>query len=362
MLEPAVCFLQGMETQKGDQMRYLVTGGAGFIGSNFIRFLFNKYGDDAQVVNLDKLTYAGIRENLAEFEGKPNYRFQQGDIARPEDAAEAYRGVDGSGVDVVVNFAAETHVDRSLMEAGTFIETDVHGVLVLLEEARKHAPKLKKFIQISTDEVYGSIDEGSFTEMDPMNPRNPYSASKAGGDRMAFAYSQTYGMPVVITRASNNFGPYQYPEKLIPLFVTNAIDDVPLPLYGDGRNVRDWLWADDHCAAVDFLIDRGEPGEVYNVGGGNERENREVTQKILELVGKPPTLVRHVADRQGHDRRYSLDSSKLARLGFQASTDFDAALEKTVRWYVENQSWWRSIKEKSAEYKAYYAKQYETRG
>jgi dTDP-glucose 4,6-dehydratase len=343
-------------------MRYLVTGGAGFIGSNFIRFLFNKYGSDAQVLNLDKLTYAGIRENLAEFEGKPNYKFLQGDIATPADVAEAYRGVDGSGIDVVVNFAAETHVDRSLMEAGTFIETDVHGVLVLLEEARKHAPNLKRFIQISTDEVYGSIESGSFRESDPLRPRNPYSASKAGGDRMAYAYAETYGMPVVITRASNNFGPYQYPEKLIPLFVTNAIDDKPLPLYGDGKNVRDWLWVDDHCAAVDFLIEKGERGEVYNVGGGNERENRDITRQILEILGKPESLIKPVADRQGHDRRYSLDASKLAALGFTPKMNFEDGLRKTVQWYIDNEPWWRAIKEKSAEYAAYYAKQYSGKG
>jgi dTDP-glucose 4,6-dehydratase len=342
-------------------MRYLVTGGAGFIGSNFIRFIFDKYGDDAQVVNLDKLTYAGIRENLAEYEGKKNYRFVQGDIAKPSEVAEAYKGVDGSGVDVVVNFAAETHVDRSLMEAGTFIETDVQGVLVLLEEAKKHAPNLKRFVQISTDEVYGSIDDGSFTESDPLNPRNPYSASKAGGDRMAYAYAQTYGMPVIITRASNNFGPFQYPEKLIPLFVTNAIDDQPLPLYGDGKNVRDWLYVEDHCAAIDFLIERGQSSEVYNIGGGNERENREITQRILELTGKPDTLIRRVADRQGHDRRYSVDTSKLQNLGFKMTTDFDEALERTVKWYLSNEAWWRAIKERSAEYKAYYEKQYANR-
>jgi dTDP-glucose 4,6-dehydratase len=342
-------------------MRYLVTGGAGFIGSNFVRYLFNKYGDDAQVVNLDKLTYAGIRENLAEYEGKANYRFLHGDIAKPEDVAEAYKGVDGSGVDVVVNFAAETHVDRSLMEAGTFIETDVHGVLVLLEEARKHAPNLKRFVQISTDEVYGSIDEGSFNETDPLNPRNPYSASKAGGDRMAYAYSQTYGLPVIVTRASNNFGPWQYPEKLIPLFVTNAIDDLPLPLYGDGRNVRDWLYVDDHCAAVDFLIEHGVNGETYNIGGGNERENREITQKILELTNKPDTLIKRVADRQGHDRRYSIDMSKVESMGFRCATNFDDALRRTVQWYVENEPWWRAIKERSAEFKAYYEKQYAAR-
>jgi len=342
-------------------MRYLVTGGAGFIGSNFIRFLFNKYGDDAQVVNLDKLTYAGIRENLAEYEGKSNYRFVHGDIAKPEEAAEAYKGVDGSGVDVVVNFAAESHVDRSLIEAGTFIETDVHGVLVILEEARKHAPKLQRFIQVSTDEVYGSIEHGSFTESDPLNPRNPYSASKAGGDRMAFAYGQTYEMPVIVTRASNNFGPYQYPEKLIPLFVTNAIDDKPLPLYGDGRNVRDWLFVDDHCAAIDFLIECGTNGETYNIGGGNERENREITSKILEITGKPDSLIKPVADRQGHDRRYSISSKKLEDLGFRFRAAFEEALERTVRWYMENELWWRAIKDRDSEFKAYYQKQYGAR-
>jgi dTDP-glucose 4,6-dehydratase len=339
-------------------MKYLVTGGAGFIGSNFIRYLFKRYGEKAQVVNLDKLTYAGIRENLAEYEGRPNYRFQHGDIANPADVAEAYRGVDGGGIDVVVNFAAETHVDRSLMEAGTFIETDVHGVLVLLEEARKHAPSLKRFVQISTDEVYGSIDKGSFNETDPLNPRNPYSASKAGGDRMAYAYAQSYGVPVIVTRASNNFGPYQYPEKLIPLFVTNAVDDQPLPLYGDGRNIRDWLFVDDHCAAIDFLIENGQVGETYNIGGGNERENREVTAGVLKLLKKPETLIRKVPDRQGHDRRYSLDTGKLEKLGFKVHTDFDEALQRTVTWYVENEPWWRAIKERNAEYKEYYAKQY----
>jgi dTDP-glucose 4,6-dehydratase len=341
-------------------MRYLVTGGAGFIGSNFVRHLFNKYGDDAQVVNLDKLTYAGIRENLAEYEGKSNYRFVHGDIAKPEDVAEGYKGVDGSGIDVVVNFAAETHVDRSLMEAGTFIETDVHGVLVLLEEARKHAPRLRRFIQVSTDEVYGSIETGSFTESDALNPRNPYSASKSGGDRMAYAYGQTYGLPVIVTRASNNFGPYQYPEKLIPLFVTNAIDDLLLPLYGDGRNVRDWLFVNDHCAAIDFLIEHGSNGETYNIGGSNERENREITKKILEITGKPDSLIKPVADRQGHDRRYSISSAKIEALGFRFSADFDAALERTVRWYIENESWWRAIKDRNPEFKAYYKKQYKS--
>jgi dTDP-glucose 4,6-dehydratase len=342
-------------------MRYLVTGGAGFIGSNFIRFLFKKYGDDASVVNLDKLTYAGIRENLAEYEGKKNYRFVHGDIAKPEDVAEAYKGVDGSGVDVVVNFAAESHVDRSIDDAAEFVETDVRGVLVLLEHARRAKLDLKRFVQISTDEVYGSIENGSFTETDPLQPRNPYSASKAGGDRMAYAYAQTYGMPVIVTRASNNFGPYQYPEKLIPLFVTNALDDLSLPLYGDGKNIRDWLFVDDHCAAIDFLIEHGTNSEVYNIGGGNECENREITHKILALVNKPESLIKPVGDRQGHDRRYSLDTKKLEALGFKCDTNFDAALERTVKWYVDNEPWWRAIKERSAEYRAFYEKQYANR-
>ncbi|MBW3672111.1 MAG: dTDP-glucose 4,6-dehydratase [Acidobacteria bacterium] len=339
-------------------MRYLVTGGAGFIGSNFIRYIFDKYGDAAQIVNLDKLTYAGNRENLVEFEGSSNYRFVHGDIADPEIVAEAYSGTDGSGVDVVVNFAAETHVDRSLVEAASFIETDVKGVLVLLEEARRLAPNLKRFVQISTDEVYGSIDEGSFTETHTLQPRNPYAASKAGGDRMAYAYAETYELPVIVTRASNNFGPYQYPEKLIPLFVTNAIDEQPLPLYGDGRNVRDWLFVKDHCAAIDFLIEKGERGEVYNIGGGNEAENRDITRRILQLLDKPESLIRQVPDRQGHDRRYSIDTSKLAKLGFRCEHDFEQALEKTVSWYRNNETWWRTIKEKSEDFKQWYAKQY----
>lgn len=339
-------------------MRYLVTGGAGFIGSNFIRYIFEKYGDEAQVVNLDKLTYAGIRENLAEYENRANYRFVHGDIASPEDVADAWTGIDGNGIDVVVNFAAETHVDRSLMEAGSFIQTDVYGVLVLLEEARRHPGTLKRFVQISTDEVYGSIDSGSFSELDPLNPRNPYSASKAGGDRMAYAYAETYGLPVIVTRASNNYGPYQYPEKLIPLFVTNAIDDMPLPLYGDGKNVRDWLYVEDHCAGVDFLIEHGVNGQTYNIGGGNELENRDITRMILGHLNKPESLIKHVADRQGHDRRYSLDTNKLTRMGFKPSVDFEEGLRRTVEWYRSNEEWWRAIKEKSDDFKKYYAEQY----
>ncbi|HEY3170159.1 MAG TPA: dTDP-glucose 4,6-dehydratase [Thermoanaerobaculia bacterium] len=333
-------------------MKVLVTGGCGFIGSNFIRHLFGSRGDGVFVVNLDKLTYAANPANLADVRRRPNYRFIQGDIADPEVVRVAM-----DGCDAVVNFAAETHVDRSLSGDASFIETDVRGVFVLLEEARRRGG-VRKFIQISTDEVYGSIPSGSFHEESPLNPRNPYSASKAGGDRLAYSYWASYRLPVVITRASNNYGPYQYPEKLIPLFVTNAIDDHPLPLYGDGRNVRDWLYVKDHAAAIDFLLEAGEPGETYNIAGGNEAENIEITRKVLALLGKPESLIRFVDDRPGHDRRYSLDAGKLARLGFASATDFDAGLAETVRWYREREDWWRPIKEKDVAYREYYRSQY----
>jgi len=263
------------------------------------------------------------------------------------------------GCDAVVNFAAETHVDRSLLGDASFIETDVRGVFVLLEEARRRG--VRRFVQISTDEVYGSIASGSFTEESPLNPRNPYAASKAGGDRLAYSYWASYGVPVVVTRASNNYGPYQYPEKLIPLFATNAIDDMPLPLYGDGRNVRDWLFVRDHAAAIDFLLDAGEPGETYNIAGGNEAENISITRRVLAELGKPETLVRFVDDRPGHDRRYSLDASKLARLGFSPVTAFEAGLVETVRWYRDHEAWWRPIKDRDAAYRDFYRSQYEQR-
>jgi dTDP-glucose 4,6-dehydratase len=294
-------------------VKVLVTGGCGFIGSNFVRRLFEARGDRVSVVNLDKLTYAANPANLADVAGRPNYRFLQGDIVDPDVVRVAM-----DGCDAVVNFAAETHVDRSLLGDASFIETDVRGVFVLLEEARRQG--VRKFIQISTDEVYGSITQGSFHEESPLHPRNPYAASKAGGDRLAYSYFASYRLPVVITRASNNYGPYQYPEKLIPLFVTNAIDGQPLPLYGDGRNVRDWLYVEDHAAAIDFLLDAGEPGETYNIAGGNEAENIDITRRVLELLGRPDSLIRFVDDRQGHDRRYSLDAGKLARLGYRTST------------------------------------------
>jgi dTDP-glucose 4,6-dehydratase len=332
-------------------VKVLVTGGCGFIGSNFVRRLFEARGERVSVVNLDKLTYAANPANLADVTGRPNYRFLQGDIVDPEVVRVAM-----DGCDAVVNFAAETHVDRSLLGDASFIETDVRGVFVLLEEARRQG--VRKFIQISTDEVYGSIAEGSFHEESPLHPRNPYAASKAGGDRLAYSYFASYRLPVVITRASNNYGPYQYPEKLIPLFVTNAIDGQPLPLYGDGRNVRDWLYVKDHAAAIDFLLDAGEPGETYNIAGGNEAENIDITRKVLELLGRPESLIRFVDDRQGHDRRYSLDAGKLARLGYRSATPFEEGLAETVRWYREREDWWRPVKERDAAYREFYRTQY----
>jgi len=329
----------------------LVTGGAGFIGSCFVRYLLRAY-PSTQVVVLDKLTYAGNLTNLREVEDHARYRFVRGDIADSNLVNELIEQVDA-----VVNFAAETHVDRSLIEAGSFISTDVYGTYVLLEAARKAGSK--RFLQVSTDEVYGSVAVGSSRETDQLDPRSPYSASKAGGDLMARAYFSSYGLPVVITRGSNTFGPHQYPEKLIPLFVTNALDDLPLPLYGDGQNVRDWLYVLDHCSAIDLVLRRGQPGEVYNVGGGNERTNLELTERILGLLGKPRSLVKYVADRPGHDRRYSLDSAKLRALGWSPRRSFEQALDETVRWYVENEWWWRPLK--SGEYAEYYRRNYGNR-
>ncbi len=333
--------------------RILVTGGCGFIGSNFVRHMLAS--DPAvEIVNLDALTYAGRLENLEDVAEDPRYTFIHGDICDPEAVTRAM-----DGCDVVVNFAAETHVDRSLLSAGHFIQTDCYGVWVLLEEARRRG--IERFVQISTDEVYGSIASGSFDEQTPLMPRNPYAASKAGGDRIAYSFWASFGVPVIITRASNNYGPYQYPEKLIPLFVTNALVDRELPLYGDGGNIRDWLYVGDHCSAIAFLIEHGTPGEVYNIAGGNERANIEITKKILEILGKPEDLIRFVADRPGHDRRYSLDGSKLAALGWTPQTVFEEALERTVRWYVDHPQWWRPIREHDEEFARYYETQYGAR-
>jgi len=331
--------------------RILVTGGAGFIGSNFARHLAARRPDWEMVV-LDKLTYAGRRENLADLEGRPGFSFVQGDIADRGAVAAVL-----PGCHYVVNFAAETHVDRSLYDAGSFIQTDVYGAFVLLEEARR-ARDLKMFVQISTDEVYGSVESGSSRETDALMPRNPYSASKAGGDRLAYSYFATYGLPVIVTRASNNYGPYQYPEKVIPLFVTHALDDIPVPLYGDGLNVRDWLHVDDHCRAVDLLLESGRPGETYNIGGGNEVRNIDLTRRILELVGRPESLIRPVADRPGHDRRYSLDCAKLRDMGWAPQVPFEDGLRRTVEWYRANEAWWRPIKEESPAFRDHYQKHY----
>ncbi len=332
----------------------LVTGGAGFIGSNFVRWAIKAH-PDWHVTTLDKLTYAGRLENLRELDGHPRHRFVKGDIADQSVAAPLVHEAE-----IVVHFAAETHVDRSIQGAGDFIHTDVFGTFVLLEAART-SKSLRRFVQISTDEVYGSVPTGHSRETDELRPRNPYAASKAGADRLAYSYWATYGVDVVITRASNNYGPNQFPEKVIPLFITNAIDQRPLPLYGDGLNVRDWLHVDDHCRAIDVAIARGESGEVYNIGGGNEVRNVDLTHRILQLADRPATLITPVADRPGHDRRYALDTTKLRGLGWAPSVAFDDGLASTVAWYRENEDWWRPIKEQDPAFKAYYQAQYGSR-
>ena len=329
-------------------MRLVVTGGAGFIGSNFVRFMLRRY-DDLEVVNLDKLTYAGNLENLRDVEDDARYTFVKGDIC---DAAVVRAALQGA--DAVVNFAAETHVDRSISGPQDFISTDVLGTHTLLEAVRELA--IARYVQISTDEVYGSTETGSFTEESDLAPSSPYSASKAGADLLVLAYHRTYGAPVLITRSSNNFGPWQYPEKIIPLFIINAIDDQALPVYGDGLNVRDWLYVDDNCAGIDAVLRKGVEGEVYNVGGGNEVKNLALTRQILELLGKSPELIRFVADRPGHDRRYSIDCGKLQALGWRPATPFETGLERTVSWYRDNPPWWRKIK--SGEWREYYEQQY----
>jgi dTDP-glucose 4,6-dehydratase len=332
----------------------LVTGGAGFIGSNFVHYLAANH-PEWNVANLDKLTYAGNLENLTGIEAGPCYRFVKGDIADRETVASL---VEES--DFVVNFAAETHVDRSIQDAGEFILTDVYGTFVLLEAFRS-ASRPKRFIQISTDEVYGAIATGSALETDPLAPRNPYAASKAGADRLAYSYFVTYDVPVIVTRASNNYGPRQYPEKVIPLFVTNAIEDKPLPLYGDGLQVRDWLHVEDHCRAIDLLLQEGVAGETYNIGGGHELPNIELTGRVLDLLGKPRTLITHVTDRPGHDRRYSLDTTKLRGLGWSPRVSFDEGLAATVEWYRSNPGWWQRIKNHSDEFRRFHDKHYAQR-
>ena len=335
--------------------RFMITGGAGFIGSNFTRYLLQCY-PDYYVLVLDKLTYAGNLDNLADvaedFGGR--YAFVQGDIC---DAAVVRAALAEHEIDTIVNFAAESHVDRSIMDPDAFIKTDIYGTYVLLEAAREMG--LERYHQISTDEVYGHVPLGSSKEADPVAPRSPYAASKAGADLMVGAYHVTYGLPVTVTRGSNNIGPYQYPEKVVPLFVTNAIDDEPLPLYGDGLQVRDYQYVLDHCEGIDVVLHRGQLGEIYHIGTGTEMANIEMTHLVLELLGKPASLIRHVPDREGHDRRYSIDIAKVCELGWRSTHSCAEAVTLTVRWYVENPWWWRKIK--SGEYKEYYRRQYDWR-
>ena len=333
--------------------RLMVTGGAGFIGSNFARYMLETHPDYHMVV-YDKLTYAGRLENLQDVAENfaDRYTFVKGDIC---DVQAVEQTVQAQEIDTIVNFAAETHVDRSLMEPGSFIQTDVYGTYVLLEAARKFG--IERYHQISTDEVYGQVLDGRSCETDPLEPRSPYSASKAGADLMVLAYRESWGLPVTITRGANNIGPYQYPEKVVPLFATNALDDQPLPVYGDGRQMRDYQHVLDHCSGIDLVLHRGELGEVYNVGTGAEMTNLEMTRIVLSTLGKPESLIKYVQDRPGHDRRYALDVSKLRGLGWTNDFTCEESIERTTRWYADNPWWWRPIKSGDL-YKTYYAQQY----
>lgn len=331
----------------------LVTGGAGFIGSAFVRHMVAKY-PDFNIIVLDKLTYAGNLDNLLSVSDEPNYRFERGDIARRDDVQRVFKAHD---IDTVVNFAAESHVDRSILTPDAFIHTDVVGVFILLDEARMHG--IERFLHVSTDEVYGDVHEGFSVETDTFAPNSPYSASKAGGEMMVRAYHVTHGMNTVITRGSNTYGPYQYPEKLMPFFITEAIEDRPLPVYGDGKQIRDWLHVDDHVTGIETVLFKGTAGEAYNIAGEDLRHNIDVTHRLLELLSKPATLIRHVPDREGHDRRYAMDAGKLRALGWTRKYDFDTGVRATVDWYRENAWWWSKIK--TGEYKAYYERQYAAR-
>ncbi|MPZ48321.1 MAG: dTDP-glucose 4,6-dehydratase [Dehalococcoidia bacterium] len=328
--------------------RVLITGGAGFIGSNFIRHLLARY--DYEVVNFDKLTYAGNPDNVNDLQSDRRYRFVKGDICDP-----AAVNVALDGCDAVVNFAAETHVDRSLIDAGAFIQTDVHGVFALLEAARQHG--VERFLHISTDEVYGPrFPANPAREDDPLTPANPYAASKAGGEMQCQAFFRTYGLPIIVTRSRNNIGPRQHPEKAVALFITNALEDLPLPVYGEGLQVRDRLYVDDNCEAIDLVLHRGQPGEAYNIGADNERPNIEVAQAVLDLLDKPRDLIRFIEDRTNHDARYSLDTSKIRALGWEPQHDFETAMARTVAWYRDNPWWWQKIR--SGEFSVYYQQQY----
>ncbi len=336
-------------------MTVLVTGGCGFIGSNFVRYLLEAHADWV-IVNLDKLTYAGNPENLEDIATDPRYRFVKGDIC---DRTVVESAMKEHKVRIVVNFAAESHVDRSITGPSIFVETNVSGTSVLLEAAKEAG--VERFIQVSTDEVYGSLgQEGKFTETSPLHPNSPYAASKAAADLLALAYHHTYGMPVIVTRCSNNYGPYQFPEKLLPLMIANAVDGKPLPVYGDGLNVRDWLFVRDHCMAIDTVIGRGTAGELYNIGGNNEWKNIDIVRLLLRLLGKPESLIRFVKDRPGHDRRYAIDASRIRKeLGWEPSVTFEEGLARTVEWYLSREAWWRRII--SGEYREYYRKMYEER-
>lgn len=334
-------------------MKLLVTGGAGFIGSNFIRHILNQH-QDWQVINLDKLTYAGNLESLKDIENNSRYHFVKGDITDRELIDNLLQ----DKIDAIVNFAAESHVDRSILDASPFIETNVKGTQVLLEGARQN--KVERFIQVSTDEVYGSIDTGKFTEQSPLSPNSPYAASKAAADLLCHAYWKTHRLPVIIVRCSNNLGPFQFPEKLIPLAITNALENKPIPIYGDGLNIRDWIYVGDHCRALDLVIQKGQPGEIYNIGANNEKKNVELINKLLDIMGKSQKLVTFVADRPGHDRRYALDTAKINQeLGWKPLFSFEQALAATIDWYMNNESWWRKVK--SGDYIKYYERVYSQR-
>lgn len=320
-------------------MKLLVTGGCGFIGSNFIHIMLKEH-DDIEIINLDKLTYCGNAENLSDIKDDSRYSFVKGDICDSSLVQDIMEKVDS-----VVNFAAETHVDRSIKYPDDFIMTNISGVKTLLEESKKVG--IERFIQIGTDEVYGSVKEGLSKEDDPLKPNSPYSATKAAGDLLALSYYTTYEVPVIVVRSSNNFGPYQFPEKLIPLFLTNLIDGLKVPLYGDGKNIRDWLFVEDNCRGIASILKDGKEGEVYNIGGGKYLSNLDLTQNILNVMDKGDGSIEYVNDRPGHDRRYALDSSKIRTLGWNPENDFSENLERTVRWYSENEEWWRPLKEKA---------------
>ncbi len=336
-------------------MKLFVTGGAGFIGSNFIRLMLAS-DRSCEIVNFDALTYAGNLENLKEVEDDPRYRFVRGDVSDPKQVEAAL----DERFDAIVHFAAESHVDRSIEGAGIFLKTNVLGTQVLLERARELGGV--RFVMVSTDEVYGSLapDAEAFTEETPLAPNSPYSASKASADLLCRAFHHTHGLPVMITRCSNNYGPYQFPEKLIPLMIGNALEDKPLPVYGDGRNVRDWLHVSDHCRAIEAVLRGGRPGEVYNIGGDSERENIEVVRRLLQILGKPESLIQFVTDRPGHDRRYAIDASKIRReLGWTPQVVFETGLAETVQWYLDHEDWLRQVR--SGAYREYYRKMYEGR-